>query len=509
MKKNVLKKTAAFALTATMIFGSSLTVLADANITATGGSTGHVERKVINVEFPTVATNDTTFNFTMDAERLITAAGNKLEGADVTLPTSNDTGVYFLVDGGGSRTVYTYDETKVSYKKYESEDTTVTLKDNGTDTGKVKYVLIEEKTDYEALAATVSGIVSVDYDNGEKCLKVYADDAFIGETVTAGKTYANTSKPITVTNKSSHSVEISATASVSATSGTAVTLSDSATISGTTPKLYLGLKVGSDTQAVTTSGATAKTIVAGVVNNFEVKSNEDGSFSYGLKTAVDEDSWKTTTISMEGAVNQVENVGNVVAPTIAITWTYAEAKPVKGGIFYDDSKNEWWLGTTAETGFTSGATIGDVTINDQPITASKQSYGGTDWVVVKWSDYAAAGYDQSAVLFNVKAEVDGIVYTAYHYYGTIEEAGLFYDTKTNDWWIGLTDEAGFTSGAELGTVTVNEQPITASVTSYGGTDWVVVKWSDYTAAGYDQTETEYDFVVVVGGQIYKAHYTYQ
>lgn len=236
------KKVVAVAMAATMVVGSNMMAFAaeSTGLDGTGSSTGHLDKKVISVTFPTLAANDTTFDYTVDAEGLIKAAGDKYKGAAVTLPTSNDTGVYFL-------------------------------------------------------------------------------------TKTAN-TYANTSEALEVINKSSHSVEVSATAKAEVADGaTMMTLADSATISGTDPKLYLGISVSNgtdtDTKAITEAGVTAKATVAGYAANYEVKSNADGSFSYGLKDSPDETKWSKASISLTGACNAVTNVGTAVAPKVVVTWT--------------------------------------------------------------------------------------------------------------------------------------------------------------------------------------------
>ena len=60
----------------------------------------------------------------------------------------------------------------------------------------------------------------------------------------------------------------------------------------------------------------------------------------------------------------------------------------------------------------------------------------------------------------------------------------------------------------MGDVTVNGQPIKGTKTEYQGEDWVVIKWSDYTAAGYDESERSFDFTAVVNGTTYTAQYAY-
>ena len=80
------KKILAAALAATMVFGSSLTAFAADPVTSggsdgAGASEGHLEKKVVNVVLPTIASGDTPFSYTMDPERLIReTSGAKYSG---------------------------------------------------------------------------------------------------------------------------------------------------------------------------------------------------------------------------------------------------------------------------------------------------------------------------------------------------------------------------------------------------------------------------------------------
>lgn len=121
MKNRTVSRLVAFGMAAVMVAGASMTVLAEANITGAGSSTGHVNKKVINVVWPTVASSETPFNFTMDAEGLIKAAGNKLSGSAVTLPASDDTGVYFLT----AASTYANESTKLNVISKSSVDVTI------------------------------------------------------------------------------------------------------------------------------------------------------------------------------------------------------------------------------------------------------------------------------------------------------------------------------------------------------------------------------------------------
>lgn len=131
-----MKKLVAITLTAAMVLGSSIMVYADdtvtgttTGITGTGSSTGHVETEVVNVVWPTVNADATTFNFVMDAERLLKTTG-KYKGGDVTLPTTGDTGVYFATTTSGTY-ANTSTELEVTNKSSVDLDISATAKATG------------------------------------------------------------------------------------------------------------------------------------------------------------------------------------------------------------------------------------------------------------------------------------------------------------------------------------------------------------------------------------------
>jgi len=236
------KKILAAALAATMVFGSSISVFADDPVTSGGSdgagkSEGHLEKKVINVDLPTIAEGATPFSYTMDPERLISAtSGAKHSGA--TFPAAEgDTGVYFL---------------------------------------------------------------------------------------TAANTYANKSNTLTVTNKSSCDVTLSVKVKTTASDGGKdIALAESSTVATTgDPNLYLGLKVGDETTVVSATEQTITANIAGIPGNFETKV-DNGAYAYAAKS--DATGWKTIDISMEGAVSNLPIAADATAPTVNVTWSYAEA----------------------------------------------------------------------------------------------------------------------------------------------------------------------------------------
>lgn len=142
--------------------------------------------------------------------------------------------------------------------------------------------------------------------------------------LTGEKTYANTSNTLQAINKSS--CDVTLTVKVKATQNTAkdITLATSTTLSTTDPELYLGLKVGTAAQAVSTTEATVTKTVAGAAGNFEtVYDATESKYKYQEKASAT--TWKAINISMTGAVNEKAIAADTTAPTVEVTWSYAKA----------------------------------------------------------------------------------------------------------------------------------------------------------------------------------------
>lgn len=243
MKKT--RKMMALTLAVSMVMGSSITAFAvDEGTTGTGKVEGHVEKEVVNMVLPTIASGTTPFAYTMDPERLIQdTEGAKYE--DFTFPESTaDTGVYFL---------------------------------------------------------------------------------------TGEKTYANTSEVFQAINKSSCpvtlTVKVKATASAG---GKDITIVNAPSTSTTAAELYLGLNVGTATQAVSGTEATITKTIDGTATNFEttVKDKEGsttGEKVYAYQEKADATTWKAINISMTGSVNNYQIAADTTAPTVEVTWSYAKA----------------------------------------------------------------------------------------------------------------------------------------------------------------------------------------
>ena len=157
-----LKKVLAVVLSTTMVVGASFTVFAAENEgsqTGAGSSEGHVDREIVDVILPT--TTATTFAYTMDPERLISATEAAKYGEDVVFPEADDdTAVYFLA--GEKTYANTSSKVQVVNKGAVAQALTVTAK---LTAGSAKDIAILEEAptgDEEDaslyLAAKVAGV---------------------------------------------------------------------------------------------------------------------------------------------------------------------------------------------------------------------------------------------------------------------------------------------------------------------------------------------------------------
>lgn len=146
--------------------------------------------------------------------------------------------------------------------------------------------------------------------------------------LTAPNTYANTSNTLQAINKSSCAITLTVKVKTTQNSAKDITLATAADAltatenNVTTPKLYLGLKVGSGTTVVTESEQTVAKTIAGAPDNFELAVSS-GAYVYQEKSSATD--WKALNISMTGAVGEASIASDTTAPTVNVTWSYAEA----------------------------------------------------------------------------------------------------------------------------------------------------------------------------------------
>lgn len=254
---------------------------------------------------------------------------------------------------------------------------------------------------------------------------------------TGDKAYENASTELKVTNQSSHNIDLTIKAEAVSAAKDIPLVEKNAIATAENASLYLGLVVGDETGvAIGKDTAATKTIsVAGKPGNFKVAVKADKSgYEYralsleeyraldAANASATELPWEAQKFKLEGsATKDKEIASDTTAPQVKVTWSWvdptAAPETVAGGIFYDDSTNDWWLGTSDSAGFEKGITLGDVKVNGQAIDGIVTEFEGEDWVVIKWNDYVDAGYDQDETEFDFTAVVNGITYTAHYTYG--------------------------------------------------------------------------------------------
>jgi hypothetical protein len=155
-----------------------------------------------------------------------------------------------------------------------------------------------------------------------------ADDTGVYFGTATDATYANYSAAKEVKNKSSISLNISATAVPSVSEGTMVALAGSQAdieAEGDTPILLLELAVGDKKGSISTNkGVTVTKTVSGCSANYAVKNTTGTTYVYEMIDSPDDTKWATASISLNGATRKVKDVGSVKAPKITVTWSYAK-----------------------------------------------------------------------------------------------------------------------------------------------------------------------------------------
>ncbi|MCI9094399.1 MAG: hypothetical protein HFG85_00870 [Dorea sp.] len=225
-------------------------------------------------------------------------------------------------------------------------------------------------------------------------------------------TYSSSSKAVTFTGKNSVDVDVTVAATV--TAGDAdkdITLvaDETALAAATTPALLMKLNVGSDSQAITASGATAKATIAGVKDNFEVKG--DGSkFVFQVKTDADETKWQKTTVQLVGKTNQKDvptGAGAMTTPTINLTWTVGKHETAPT-YTEEEAYGSWggdglWLAKDSSNGFSSSnltVEVSDGGTTYVALASDKYSVSEANWVSTTWENMIEAiGAEPSGNIF--------------------------------------------------------------------------------------------------------------
>lgn len=421
------KKIMAMILAAAMVLGSSMTAFA-ADTAATpsnaGGATGtgtsfeHVDKEVITVTLPTSAEVANVFNYYVDPERAINSAGQLTDGSAVT---ANDDGVYFANAGTAAVPDKNAAVTAFSINGKDESDTsiTVTVPANTTVT-KVTYSAIDnEWQDDEGNGITGVNVTGATAQNGD----TITIDPYVAGTSGSTTTFSSSSEAVRFEGKNSVDVDVSVVATVTAASDKDITLvADAAALTAaTSPALLMTLKVGSDTKAITSGGATATATITGKPNNFAV-TVENGKFVYGVRTNTDTanggtalEAWDATTVQLIGKTNQKDipaGADAMTAPTINLTWTVA-----KHGAASEGDTSATPASAVTNSGETdilvrlvsgqsaAASKITSVKVNGTDVAAAKIAVSGSGNVWLK-------GVVSGAGTYKVLITYDGTTYSA-------------------------------------------------------------------------------------------------
>ncbi len=232
--------------------------------------------------------------------------------------------------------------------------------------------------------------------------------------------YTNESVSGNVTNKSSVSVNVTMAIELTDLNDSITMVSKNGVSEGTDANLWLAVTDGTNEEEVAETSAELTAMVPGTDGNYMVSWNAAKSeYQYVIDPDA-EGEWETVNLYLTGACNKNGDWSADAlkdASTVEVTWSYEEVgAEVEGGIFYDSKTNDWWFGKTTDNGFESGITLGAVTVNGQSINGTVKDYNGEDWVLIKWNDYKAAGYDQSETEYDFTVVVNGTTYTAHYTY---------------------------------------------------------------------------------------------
>ena len=266
--------------------------------------------------------------------------------------------------------------------------------------------------------------------------KRYGDNAIFDPAATSGVyfansvandgkvTYKNESAKMDVINRSSVSVNVTMAIEITDLNDNIKVVSQNSDVNvGTDANLWLAVTDGTNEVSVNGTTASLTTLIDGKPDNYTVSWNAAADkYLYVIADGTPDNTWETASLGLKGACNTSASANWSAAglseeSTVKVTWSYeGVGATVEAGIFYDSKTNDWWIGVSEDEGFATGITLGDVTVNGDPINATVKAYGGTDWVLVKWSDYKTAGYDTSERSFDFTAVINGTTYTAHYEY---------------------------------------------------------------------------------------------
>jgi hypothetical protein len=336
-----LKRIIAVAMATTMVMAMSITALADGepvtsgDTTGAGSSEGHVVQKLISVTLPT-SVAASTFAYTMDPERLISATAGE-RWANSSFPSGTaDKGVYFAngkVGGDGDDKDYT---------KYESTSPELTVINNSSH--KIKLTVKAE-----AVAST-------------------KDIPLIAKTAVADAEDAGLYLGLIV--GSEDPVALSATAAAT----------KSVEIAGTSANFKVAAK--SDN-----SGYEYRALT---LEEFKTKTNNASAQQSDYDAT-----WARTTFKIEGAATSGKEIAaDTTAPSIKVTWSYEDpdaATAVTVDLIKNSSNVSFIAGEFADAveGNLDASKITSVKANGVDVTEFA-SIGRNTLILLPWTDVKTA-----------------------------------------------------------------------------------------------------------------------
>ena len=160
----------------------------------------------------------------------------------------------------------------------------------------------------------------------------FAEGASVYFQTTENNWTADSAK-LKVVNKGTTDVDVTVTAKTAANEK--VAMADSATFDSTdtAAKLYLGLKVADKTAVAVKTDDSGKVTVGlkGRPANYEIQENE-GAYSYGIKSGVADTAWNSFEFGLTGACNTNGDYSaeGLAGSQVTVTWSYV-AHPETGG----------------------------------------------------------------------------------------------------------------------------------------------------------------------------------
>lgn len=254
-------------------------------------------------------------------------------------------------------------------------------------------------------------------------------------TPATGGTYASSSKAVAFSGMNSVDVDVSVSAAVTASTGEkdiALVEDEAALEAATTPALLMQLRVGpdpdaasgaseddsttestADVKAITSSGATAKAMIAGKPDNFKADT-ENGKFVYKVRTDTDTDNggtaldpWGSTTVQLIGKTNEAQipdGANSMTAPTIDLTWTIGKHEVQTTPTYTDETGYGSWsdgtlsLAAAEDTNFSSETLAVEISADGETydtLASDKYTVTGEYKVTTTWANIIAALDDET------------------------------------------------------------------------------------------------------------------